>query len=173
MHINRRQGGVTLLELLVVIGIVGVITGLGIGGWMRMNQSLAFSGYSNDVAISLQQATAQSNTNNRLSVFIFESTGFRWGPASDTLTKSQCEAAANAPLPTETVRSSSIPVGVTGPSGWLCLAPTGIVSRLVNLETCTYGNGASAVSAVPCLIYRKGTARRYVLVSVSGQAIVQ
>lgn len=156
----------------MVIAIIGILAGLSVAGWRAMSQTLEFGGYTADLAVSLQTSTARANTTNQLYLFVFDADGFQWGPAAASLTKSICETATSAPAPSSTTTRPK-PSGISGPAGWLCLAPTGIVSRLNSLSTCTYGTGSNAVASVPCLTFTQGTRNRSVLVSASGQAVVQ
>ncbi|MFC4640136.1 hypothetical protein [Deinococcus hohokamensis] len=66
------------------------------------------------------------------------------------------------------VDSVTPPSGTQTPSGFLCVAAPGLVSRLSALPTCTY-NGAT----VPCFTVQRGTTRRDVVVAASGQTEVQ
>lgn len=168
-----RSYGFTLLEVLMVLAIIGLLAALSVGSWSAMTRNLEFSGYTRNIATSLQQATSQANTRNRLHLFVFDNTGFRWGQAPDTLSLSTCTTQTTAPTLGSDAVSFDRPVSVTGPSGWLCLAPTGVVSRLNTLGTCSYGSGTAALTGIPCLTYNRGSSRRSVLVSVSGQAFVQ
>lgn len=168
-----RSYGFTLLEVLVVLAIIGLLAALSVGSWSAMTRNLEFSGYTRNVATSLQRATSQANTRNRLHLFIFDNTGFRWGLAPDTLSLSTCTSQTTAPALGSDAVTFDQPTGVSGPAGWLCLAPTGVVTRLDTLSTCTSGTGTAALSGVPCLTYNRGSSRRSILVSVSGQAFVQ
>lgn len=168
-----RSYGFTLLEVLMVLAIIGLLAALSVGSWSAMTRNLEFSGYTRNVATSLQRATSQANTRNRLHLFVFDNNGFRWGQAPDTLSLNTCATQTTAPALGSDASTFNLPASVTGPSGWLCLAPTGVVSRLSTLDTCSYGSGTAALSGVPCLTYSRGTSRRSILVSVSGQAFVQ
>lgn len=152
----------------MVIAITGILASLGLVGIRSLNRSAEVTGYANQFAAAIQQATSRANTTNQLFVIQYDASGIRWGPAALTVTVDDCEAAAGAPGLTTTHGSVVQPVGSAALSaGWLCVSAPGLVTRLSSLTTCTY-QGAT----VPCFEIRRGTTVRRVVVSASGQTEV-
>ncbi|MDR6218967.1 prepilin-type N-terminal cleavage/methylation domain-containing protein [Deinococcus soli (ex Cha et al. 2016)] len=163
-----KAPGFTLIELLVVIAIVGILTMIGIVSFRGTSQKQTFSGYVNEIAMSVQQITSRANSTNRLYVILYDTTGVRWGPAQASLTADACETGSTptlASVDTTIVKPSDV---TQTASGFLCVSAPGLVTRLNTLQSCSYGG-----ATVPCLQASRGGTQRAVLISASGQAIVQ
>ncbi|MCP2014241.1 prepilin-type N-terminal cleavage/methylation domain-containing protein [Deinococcus sp. HSC-46F16] len=163
-----RDAGLTLLELLLVLAILGILlalAGLNFGGSAR---ALAVTGFAHELALAIQQSATRANTNNQVYAVRYASTGVTWGPVASSMTLSGCETASTAPALASATGTVAAPTGITTPAGWLCISAPGLVTRLDQLTPCNE-NGVS----IPCLAVRRGTTARRVLVSGNGQTEVR
>lgn len=163
-----KASGFTLIELLLAIAIIGILAAIGVASLRGASRTQTFSGYVNEIALSVQQATSRANSTNRLYVILYDTTGVRWGPAQATLTADACET-GGTPTLASTDTTITKPADVTQTAtGFLCVSAPGLVTRLNTLQTCSYGG-----TSVPCLQASRGTTQRAILISASGQAIIQ
>lgn len=163
-----QASGLTLLELLLVLAILTLLSGLAALNFNSSSRALALTGYANEFALAVQQSASRANTNNELYVIKYGTRGVEWGPGVSSLTLGSCETGSAAPALASTSGQINIPAGTTHPTGWLCISAPGLVTRLETLDTCME-NGAN----VPCFAVRRGTASRRVLVSGNGQTEVK
>ena len=167
-HLGMKAPGFTLIELLTAMAIIGILAAIGIVSFRSTSRTLTFSGYVNEIALSVQQATSRANSTNRLYVILYDTAGVRWGPAQSTLTPDACET-GTTPTLASTDTTITKPTDVTQTAtGFLCVSAPGLVTRLNTLQTCPY-NGTT----VPCLQASRSGTQRAILISASGQAVVQ
>lgn len=163
-----KNSGFTLIELMIAIAIIGALAAIGIVNFRGAARAQTFSGYVNEIALAVQQATSRANSTNRLHVILYDTTGVRWGPAADTLTADTCET-GTTPTLASTSAAISKPTDVTQTAtGFLCVSAPGLITRLNSLQTCTYN-----LATVPCLQTSRGTSQRALLISSSGQTVIQ
>lgn len=163
-----KASGFTVIELLLATAIIGILTAISVVSIRGASRTQTFSGYINEIALSVQQATSRANSTNRLYVILYDATGVRWGPAQASLTPDACETGGTPTLASTDVTITK-PTDVTQTAtGFLCVSAPGLITRLNNLQTCAYGG-----TTVPCFQARRGTATRAILISSSGQAVVQ
>lgn len=163
-----RDAGLTLLELLLVIAILSILLALAGLNFNGSSRALAVTGFAHEFALAIQQSATRANTNNQVYAVRYTNTGVTWGPVASTVTLSGCEGASTAPVLASTTGRVTAPPGITAPAGWLCVSAPGLVSRLDQLTACNE-NGMS----IPCLMVRRGTTARRVLVSGNGQTEVR
>lgn len=151
------------------MAIIGILASLGVMSLSSQRRSLELSGYAQQFGTAIQGAASRANSRNEIYVIKFDDTGLTWGPATSGATIASCESGTAAPALTTTgAITVAKPAGVISPSGWLCVAAPGLISRLGAIPTCAY-----TTATVPCLTLSRGTVNRKVFVSASGQTEVQ
>lgn len=70
--------GFTILETLTVLAVVGIITGIVLGGMEILRKSSMFSGSSGDLITSLRKTRAEAFGRGIYTAFIIDTVGGRW-----------------------------------------------------------------------------------------------
>lgn len=165
-HMRSAQG-MTLIEILLVLAVMGILMVSGIVGFGRMSRNQSYRGYVQGFSQAVANATTRANETNSIYALVFDQTGFRYGPVSGGI--SACSGAGSAPSLTRVGQDQSIPRGVTTASdGWFCFSAPGLVHRLGDLPTCTY-----ASYDFPCVTFSGPGATQRMYVSVGGEVEVR
>jgi prepilin-type N-terminal cleavage/methylation domain-containing protein len=72
MSHSHRDSGVTLLELLVTIGLMGVLMAIAVGGWMGWAKANAQSGAARSIQSAMRQAQQRAVTEGGATCFLFD-----------------------------------------------------------------------------------------------------
>lgn len=108
--------GFTILEILTVLAVVGVISGLVLGGMEILRKSSMFGGSSGDLITSLRKTRAEAFGRGTYTAFIIDTVGGRWwgieAPNGMNL------STFNPSAPGTVIVSGTLPTGIVfGPSG--------------------------------------------------------
>lgn len=165
---RRSLDGMTLIEILVILAVIGILITAGITGLHRLGQGQAYQGYVAGFSQAVADATSRANETNTIYAIEFSPTGYSWGPVGGTL--SACSGAASAPALATTLENQPAPTGVSvGDTGWFCFSAPGLVYRLTNLSsTCSY-----KTYTFPCLAFTGPGRSEKMFISVGGQVVVE
>jgi type II secretory pathway pseudopilin PulG len=84
---EARRGGVpgfTLLEAMVVVGVVGVVTALGFGALTSLQRRSAFASATTELLTALRQCRTEAYGRGAPTVFVLDSIGRRWWAIVDS-----------------------------------------------------------------------------------------
>lgn len=165
---HRGREGLTLLEILLVLAVLGIMIGLGITVLGRLGRNQAYQGYVAGFSQAVSDATTRANETNTIYALEFDGNGYTWGPVGGTL--ASCTGAASAPSLTSTVKDQPAPRNVSaGDTGWFCFSAPGLIYRLDKLSsTCTY-----KTYTFPCMTFTGPGRQEKMFISVGGQVIVE
>lgn len=165
---RRSLDGMTLMEILLILAVIGILVTAGLTGLSRLGRNQAYQGYVNGFSQAVSDATSRANETNTIYAIEFSPTGYSWGPVGGTL--SACSGAASAPTLTSTLDSHPAPAGVSvGDTGWFCFSAPGLVYRLSKLSnTCSY-----KTYTFPCLSFTGPGRSEKMFISVGGQVVVE
>lgn len=161
-------GGMTLIEVLVALAVVGILIGAGFSYLGKLGRNQAYQGYVAGFGQAVANATTRANETNTIYALEFDASGYRWGAVGGTL--AGCTGAASAPTLTSTVDHHDAPKNVaSGDTGWLCFSAPGLVYRLTSLSaTCTY-----KTYSFPCMTFTGPGRHEKMFISVGGQVVVE
>jgi general secretion pathway protein H len=74
----RTQAGVTLIEMVVVIAIVGVLAGLSVAALNRLKSQPSFANEAAEVEAALRRARAEAFSRGLRTAFVIDTEGHRW-----------------------------------------------------------------------------------------------
>lgn len=114
----RNHRGFTLIEMLTVMGILGILMGITILGLRGMKDRGNFASATGDVVTAIRECRAQAYGTGSTTVFVVDTVGSRWWSLNDAansfdLTLAAFNPASPAPTGGSIIDMNTLPNGVS------------------------------------------------------------
>jgi len=168
---RRSQRGISLIELLVVLLIIGVVAAMAIPGWQRIQRNARLNGDAHNIAESLSVAKMRAGANFTYSrVFLFTDTSntqyFRVDTWNSSIGTNGCWVPDGLPSPgtgncitssTATGYENNLSTGVSVGFGTISTVPSNFVTSVAQADPCWKAGATpmsgSQIANTSCIVF--------------------